>query len=87
MEAIFVGIDVSKDKLDVHVRPAGEAFAVSRDGKGLEELVDPMAKIGEPKDGPKRASGGGDGFVNDAGFIGFNFDGVNNLTVQEMLAG
>jgi transposase len=39
MEAIFVGIDVSKDRLDVHVRPRGEAFAVARDGKGLEELV------------------------------------------------
>ena len=39
MEAIYVGIDVSKDRLDVHVRPAGEVFAVSRDGKGLEELI------------------------------------------------
>jgi transposase len=40
MEAVFVGIDVSKDRLDVHVRPSGEAFVVSRDGKGLEELID-----------------------------------------------
>jgi transposase len=40
MDAIFVGIDVSKDRLDVHVCPRGEAFAVSRDGKGLEELID-----------------------------------------------
>ena len=40
MEAIYVGIDVSKDRLDVHVRPSGEAFAVARDGKGLEELVE-----------------------------------------------
>ena len=39
MEAIYVGIDVSKDRLDVHVRPTGEAFAVSRDGSGLEELI------------------------------------------------
>jgi transposase len=30
---------VSKDRLDVHVRPSGEAFAVARDGKGLEDLV------------------------------------------------
>jgi len=35
----FVGIDVAKDRLDVHVRPAGETFAVPRDGKGLEALV------------------------------------------------
>jgi transposase len=40
MDAIYVGIDVSKERLDVHVYPSGEAFAVSRDGKGLEELVD-----------------------------------------------
>ena len=39
MDAIYVGIDVSKDRLDVHVRPSGEAFAVARDGKGLEELL------------------------------------------------
>ena len=39
MDAIYVGIDVSKDRLDVHVRPGEEAFAVARDGKGLEELV------------------------------------------------
>jgi transposase len=40
MDAIYVGIDVSKDRLDVHVRPSGEAFAVTRDGKGLEELIE-----------------------------------------------
>ncbi|SCB54957.1 Transposase, partial [Bradyrhizobium shewense] len=39
MDAIYVGIDVSKDRLDVHMRPSGEAFAVGRDGKGLEDLV------------------------------------------------
>lgn len=45
MEAIFVGIDVSKDRLDVHVRPSGEAFAVTRDGKGLEALVDRLRTL------------------------------------------
>ena len=35
----FVGIDVSKDRLDVHVRPSGQAFAVVRAGKGIEQLV------------------------------------------------
>jgi transposase len=39
MEA-FVGIDVSKDRLDVHLRPAGESFAVARDGKALAALVE-----------------------------------------------
>jgi len=36
---MYVGIDVAKDRLDVHVRPAGEVFAVTRDGEGLAELV------------------------------------------------
>jgi transposase len=45
MDGIFVGIDVSKDRLDVHVRPHGEAFAVSRDGKGLEQLVDRLRTL------------------------------------------
>jgi len=38
MDAIVVGIDVSKDRLDVAVRPAGEHFVVSRDPQGLREL-------------------------------------------------
>jgi transposase len=42
---VFVGIDVSKDRLDVHVRPGGEAFAVARDGKGLEELVGRLVEL------------------------------------------
>jgi transposase len=45
MEQVFVGIDVSKDQLDVHVRPSGEAFAVTRDGKGLEELTDRLRAL------------------------------------------
>ena len=43
MDAIYVGIDVSKDRLDVHVRPSGEAFAVARNGKGLSELVERLS--------------------------------------------
>jgi transposase len=39
MDMVCVGIDVSKDRLDVHVLPEGTAFAVARDGKGLAELV------------------------------------------------
>jgi transposase len=39
MDAIFVGIDVSKDKLDVHVRPGGESFVVPRNAEGLDELI------------------------------------------------
>lgn len=35
----YVGIDVAKDQLDVHIRPSGEVFAVARDGPGLEQLL------------------------------------------------
>jgi transposase len=45
METIYVGIDVSKDRLDVHVRPSGEAFAVTRDGKGLNELIERLRSL------------------------------------------
>jgi len=38
MEASFVGIDVSKDRLDVAVHPQAESFAVSRDAGGLHAL-------------------------------------------------
>jgi len=36
----FVGIDVAKDRLDVHLRPSTESFAVARDSEGLAQLVD-----------------------------------------------
>jgi transposase len=45
MDAKYVGIDVSKDRLDVHVRPTGEAFAVARDGEGLAALVERLKLI------------------------------------------
>jgi transposase len=35
----FIGIDVSKDRLDVHVRPSDRAFAVARASIGLEQLT------------------------------------------------
>lgn len=42
---MFVGIDVSKNRLDVHVVPSGEAFAVARDSKGVEELAERLARL------------------------------------------
>ena len=46
MEMTYVGVDVSKDRLDLHVLPEGAAFAVARDGKGLAELVERMGTLG-----------------------------------------
>ena len=39
MDIITVGIDVSKDRLDIAVRPSGEAFVVERNAAGLERLA------------------------------------------------
>jgi transposase len=39
MDIIAVGIDVSKDRLDVALGPSGEAFAVERNAAGLERLA------------------------------------------------
>lgn len=45
MEQVFVGIDVAKDRLDVHVRPSGDAFAVARDSEGVAALVERLAGL------------------------------------------
>ena len=45
MDEVFVGIDVSKDGLDVHVAPWGEAFAVAGTGKGLAELCERLTVL------------------------------------------
>lgn len=47
MEAsmVFVGIDVSRKQLDVHVQPTGESFSLSHDGSGLRKLVQRLGKI------------------------------------------
>lgn len=45
MDAIVVGIDVSKDRLDVAVRPGGEVFQVARDADGLDALIARLAPL------------------------------------------
>jgi transposase len=45
MDAIYVGIDVSKDRLDVAIRPSGESFAVSRSGAGIDELIERLKPL------------------------------------------
>ena len=39
MHGLFVGMDVAKDKVDVHVRPGGERCTVTTDEVGLRELL------------------------------------------------
>lgn len=45
MEKVVVGIDVSKDRLDIAVRPSGEAFVVERNAVGLETLVERLKRL------------------------------------------
>lgn len=42
---ITVGVDVSKARLDVHVHPAGESFAVGNDQAGLEQLCERLSGL------------------------------------------
>lgn len=45
MVAQHVGIDVSKDKLDVHVHPAGRSLTVARTEAGLAELAGTLQDV------------------------------------------
>jgi transposase len=45
MDAIVIGIDVSKDKLDIAVRPSGEIFSTSRDAAGLDAVIARLAPL------------------------------------------
>lgn len=45
MEAIAVGVDVSKDRLDVHVHPAGAVLKFNRDGAGIEALIGALGGV------------------------------------------
>jgi len=39
MNQLFVGIDISKDRLDVHIQPTEECFSLAHDETGVAELV------------------------------------------------
>ena len=57
MDAMVVGIDVSKDQLDVAVRPTGESFVFKRTGLGIEDLVAQLEAL-SPKMVAIEATGG-----------------------------
>lgn len=42
---VFIGIDVAKKHLDIHVLPDNTAFTVSRDDSGLDELVNRLRRL------------------------------------------
>lgn len=45
MDHLFVGLDVAKDRLDVHLRPIGETFSVPHDEAGLTALVERLRPL------------------------------------------
>jgi transposase len=57
MEMSNVGVDVSKDRLDVHIVPEGEAFAVAHDGKGLAELIERLSALRPERIGVEATGG------------------------------
>jgi transposase len=58
----FVGIDVSKGRVDVHVRPDGTAFVCATDLDGLADLVRRLKPL-HPRLVAMEASGGYEGVV------------------------
>jgi transposase len=58
----FVGIDVSKARVDVHVRPEGSVFYCTTDTDGLAELVGRLTPL-RPRLVVLEASGGYEGVV------------------------
>ena len=58
----FGGIDVSKGRVDVHVRPHGTAFACTTDPDGLADLVGRLEPL-QPRLVAMEASGGYEGVV------------------------
>ena len=46
MEEVFIGIDVSKARLDVAILPSGESFGVSNDNQGFDELSARIKTLG-----------------------------------------
>jgi len=57
MDAIAVGIDVAKDRLDVCIRPSGESFVVDRNGAGIEALAERLKRL-QPRIIAVEATGG-----------------------------
>ena len=46
MNQLFVGIDISKDRLDVHIHPTEECFSLAHDEAGVAEVVRRVQGVG-----------------------------------------
>jgi transposase len=56
-EGPYVGIDVSKDQLDIAVRPTGDTWSMANDAAGITEVVQRLAQL-HPKLAVLEATGG-----------------------------
>jgi transposase len=54
----YAGVDVSKARLDVAVRPTGECYSVANDPEGIETLVEGLEEVDPPKLVVLEATGG-----------------------------
>jgi transposase len=54
----YAGVDVSKARLDVAVRPAGERYSVTNDPEGIDTLVGRLEEAGPPELVVLEATGG-----------------------------
>ena len=57
MDAMVIGIDVSKNRLDVAVRPTGESLIFKRTGAGIQDLIARLRAL-SPKMVAIEATGG-----------------------------
>jgi transposase len=57
MDAIVIGIDVSKDRLDIATHPSRDTFVVSRNEEGLKDLIARLAPL-SPQAVAVEATGG-----------------------------
>lgn len=57
MDAPVIGIDVARDRLDIHVHPFGANFAVDRTIEGVEQLCERLQPL-RPKLVVLEATGG-----------------------------
>lgn len=69
MDPMTIGIDVSKDRLDVAVHPTGEIFAVGRTGPEIDDLIVRLRSL-QPQLVAIEATGGLEATVT-AGLAGF----------------
>lgn len=45
MSEVFIGVDVSKDRLDVHILPDAAAFSTARSPAGIADLIDRIGAL------------------------------------------